>query len=131
MSAKRIIVVTHGGFMLAFMSVINESLMRFDQYVSDVIPNYLSGMKNCSISVFEMNNKKFKLIMWGSRWHLNNFIGGSIEDKSNYEQKYHKYKQKYLLTKITKKQIGSSYHKCWTTSQPAFTYKISNHGCLQ
>ncbi len=70
LNANKIIVVTHGGFMLAFMSYLNKSLMRFDQYALSYIPNYLSGMKNCSISLFKMNKNKFKLILWGSEWHL-------------------------------------------------------------
>lgn len=106
LDAKRIIVVTHGGFMLAFMSFINKSLMRFDQYALDLIPNYLTGVKNCSMSVFEMKNKKIKLIMWGSMWHLNNLYGGNITNNSFYLNKYNKYKIKYLALKRKNKILA-------------------------
>ena len=70
---ERIIVVTHGAFMIWFLKYFNKNLIRYDQYALDWIPNYLTGMSNCSISIFAHREKNYDLVMWGSDGHLSNF----------------------------------------------------------
>ena len=67
---KKIIIVTHGGFLLSLFSYLKKSYIEHDHLVSKFIPTYIKKVDNCSISYIKLIDNDFKILLWGSIWHL-------------------------------------------------------------